>query len=246
VLGDLLVALAVMAAAALQSVTGFGFALIAAPVLVAAHGAHASVSAIAVLGPLVCLLALTTEGRRPLIDVAAARALGLWAVPGLAAGVLVLDRLPERGVEAAVGVAVLAAVTVRQRTTRREAPPDPVTPRDAHTIATGLVSGALTTTVGINGPPLVLRLLRADVPALVARDTLAVLFLGLGAVGLGSLAIGGLLDLPASTPALALAAVAGQVGGRSVLARLHPEQHQRVVTALLVLAGIGALVSAVL
>jgi uncharacterized membrane protein YfcA len=246
VLTDVLVVLAVVVAAALQSVTGFGFALVAAPALVAAHGAHASVSAIAVLGPLVCLMALTTEGRRPAIDARAAWALGLWALPGLAAGVLLLDRLPERGLEAAVGVAVLAAVAVRQRDTRRAPRPDGVALRDGHTIASGVASGALTTTVGINGPPLVLRLLRAGAPPVVARDTLAALFLGLGTVGLGSLAAGGLLDLPASTPALALGAVAGQVAGRPVLARLHPEQHERVVTALLVLAGIGALASAVL
>jgi uncharacterized membrane protein YfcA len=246
VLVDVLVAVAVMVAAALQSVTGFGFALVAAPALVAAHGTQASVSVIAVLGPLVCLLALTTEGRRPAVDAEAARALGLWALPGLAAGVLLLDRLPERGLEAAVGVAVLAAVAMRQHDTRGGSRRDRVTPRDGQTIAAGLASGALTTTVGINGPPLVLRLMRAGAPPLVARDTLAVLFVGLGAVGLGSLAIGGLLDLPGSTPVLALAAVAGQVAGRPVLARLHPEQHQRAVTALLVLAGIGALAGAVL
>ena len=243
-LADVLVALAVMFAAVLQSVTGFGFALVAAPALVAAHGAQASVSLIAVLGPLVCLLALTTEGRRPAVDVDAAWALGLWALPGLAAGVLLLDRLPERGIKAAVGLVVLAAVALRQRDLRGPATPDRVTPRDGRTIATGLASGALTTTVGINGPPLVLRLLRAGAPALVARDTLAALFVGLGAVALVSLAIGGLLDLPASTPTLALAAVAGQVAGRPLLARLHPEQHQALVTALLVLAGIGALASA--
>jgi len=246
VLDEVLVALAVLFAAALQSVTGFGFALVAAPALVATYGAHASVSAIAVLGPMVCLLALTTEGRRPAVDARAACALGVWALPGLAAGVLLLDRLPERAIEVAVGVAVLAAVAVRERNSRRPAQRDPVTLGDGHTIATGVASGALTTTVGINGPPLVLRLLRAGVPPLVARDTLAALFLGLGAVGLGSLAVGGLLDLPASTPALALAAMAGQVAGRPVLARLHPEQHQRVVTALLVLAGIGAIASALL
>ncbi len=243
---DVLVALAVIVAAALQSVSGFGFALVAAPALVAAYGAQGSVSAVSVLGALVCLLALTTEGRRPAIDARAAWALGLWALPGLAAGVLLLDRLPERGIEAAVGVAVLAAVAVRRRDARRATAPDRVTPRDAHTIAAGLASGALTTTVGINGPPVVLRLLRAGAPPVVARDTLAALFLGLGAVGLGSLAVGGLLDLPGSTPVLALAAVAGQVAGRPLLARLHPEQHECLVTALLVLAGIGALASAVL
>ncbi len=245
-LGDLLVALAVVFAAALQSVTGFGFALVAAPALVAAHGAQASVSTIAVLGPLVCLLALTTEGRRPAVDARAAGALGAWALPGLAAGVLLLDRLPERALEVAVGVAVLAAVAVRQRNSRRPAQPDRVTARDARTIATGVASGALTTTVGINGPPLVFRLLRAGASPLVARDTLAVLFLGLGAVGLGSLAVGGLLELPASTPVLALAAVVGQVAGRPVLARLHPEQHGRIVTALLIFAGFGAIASAFL
>lgn len=241
---DALVFAAVLTGAALQSVSGFGFALVAAPALVAVHGPQSSVSAIAVLGSLVCLLALTTEGRRPAVDVTAASALALWALPGLAAGVLLLDRLPERLIEALVGVSVLVAVLLRRRGRRREDAPLAIGHTDARTIAAGLASGALTTTVGVNGPPLVLRLLRAGTTPLVARDTLAALFLGLGLTALASLAAGGLLTLPSETPLLVLATVSGQVAGRPLMTRLHPEQHEHLVSALLALAGLGAIVSA--
>ena len=230
--------------AALQSVSGFGFALVAAPALVAAHGGADTVSAIALLGTGLSLLLLAGEGRRPQPDARAAGALVAWALPGLPAGAVLLGALPERLVEALVGVAVLSAVVVRARASAPATAPRPIAPRDPATAAAGLACGALTTTTGINGPPLVLRLLAARTPPLVARDTLAVLFVLTGIGGTLSLLAAGAFELPPRIGALAAATVVGQVAGRPLLARLHPDRHETLVLAVLAFAGIGALASA--
>ena len=79
-----------LAAAALQSATGFGFALIAAPALLALFEPVEAIASVLVFAVLVNLLMLAGE-RRSLSVRAGDVALVLFtALPGLALGVLVL------------------------------------------------------------------------------------------------------------------------------------------------------------
>ncbi len=90
-----LAALAVFVGAALQSATGFGFALVAAPVLFALLGPREAVTAGVLLGLVLNALTLGTERRRPTILARDAATVVGWSVPGLALGALALRELPE-------------------------------------------------------------------------------------------------------------------------------------------------------
>jgi len=85
-----LVVVALACGAALQSATGFGFSLLAAPLLFAALAPPQAVGLLAVLGLLVNGLTLGTERRRPAPLRGDVRAILLAAPAGALVGVVVL------------------------------------------------------------------------------------------------------------------------------------------------------------
>src|SRR4051812_49820572 len=90
----------------LQAATGFGFSLVAAPLVFAALEAEPAVGLLLVMGLEVNLLTLSTEGRRPrplrrpLVIMLTA------AAPGALIGVVVLRALPEVALQIAVTLGV--------------------------------------------------------------------------------------------------------------------------------------------
>ena len=236
-----LAALAVFAGAVLQSATGFGFSLVAAPVLFALLGPQEAVSAGVLVGLLLNGLTLATERRRPVVLGRDARRLVLWSVPGLGVGALALRELPERPLSALVGLAVLAGLAVRLRG-GAVAP----RPRTWHAPAAGATSGALATANSVSGPPLAFYLLARGATPAAMRDTLAAVFIAQSALALPVLALSATFTLPASVWALLVAAVVGQVAGRRAFAWLHGERHEQAVLAVLVLSALAALAAGML
>src|SRR5687768_10583584 len=170
---------AVMAGAAIQAATGFGFALLAAPLAFAALEQEEAIGLLLLLGSEIGVLTLLTEGRRPRPMVRRCAIVLLWAVPAAVAGVAVLRALDAVTLQIAVSVGVAATLLVRSRAPaeRRDREPRWAAP------ATGLCAGALVTSTNTSGPPLLLYLLgRGDEPSRV-RDTLTVCQLGLSLIG---------------------------------------------------------------
>ena len=235
-----LAALAVLLGAALQSATGFGFSLVAAPILFALLGPQEAVSAGVLLGLLLNGLTLATERRRPVVRSDAA-VLVAWSVPGLVLGALALRELPERPLSALVGLAVLAGLAARLRGGRVTA-----RPRAWHAPAAGASSGALATANSVSGPPLVFYLLGRGATPAATRDTLAAVFVAQSVLALPVLLLSATFTLPAAVWALLLAALVGQLAGRRAFAWLHGERHERAVLAVLVLSALAALAASVL
>ena len=183
----LLAVVAVLLGATLQAATGFGFALVAAPLLAAMLGPRSAISAIVVLAVVITVLMLVAERRRPQVEAREAIALVAWATPGLLAGAIVLRLVPERALEVLVALAVLAAVGLRLRLRR------PRVREWSHRRAavSALTSGVLSTSTGIGGPPLVFHLLGRGLPAAAMRDTLAVVFVAGGTLSASVLALTG-------------------------------------------------------
>src|SRR5918997_353574 len=153
-----LVAVATFAGAAMQSATGFGFALVLSPALFATLDPAEAVSALLVLGlPLGLLVLADTR-----LDAVRWREIGpalLAAIPGLGLGAGVLAPASKPLLQVVVGVTVLAAVVWQAR--RRSLEAGAEAPRRAAVgpragVAAGLASGALTTSISLSGPPLVL------------------------------------------------------------------------------------------
>jgi uncharacterized protein len=222
----------------LQAATGFGFSLLAAPLLFAAIDPEPAVVLLLVLGLEVNLLTLSTERRRPRPLRRSTVTLLAWALPGSLAGVAVLRALPAEALQVAVTLGVAGTLAARRVTT-------------AHVPAwaAGIAAGALTTSTSTNGPPILLHLLgRGATPAQV-RDTLTVCFVGLA--GLGALALFGTGDpaLPDGTLTLALvpAVLAGHLVGRRAFARLSQSgSYELVLTVVLLAAAIVGLIGALL
>ena len=228
-----LVVAAVFAGALVQSATGLGFALVAGPVIVAVLEPETALLTLTVLGLALSLL-VASERDAP-VAWGPLRPVLVAAVPGTVVGALALWAMGEEALQAAVGVAVLAAVVLqaRGRPLRGPAP------------AIGMLSGALTTSVGVNGPPLALWLTGRGVEGAALRATLAAAFVVLGAIGVVVLVVAGAgLDL-AETGAALVAVLAGHRLGRLAFARLDAAAHARVVLGVIAVSGAASVVAAV-
>ena len=237
---EILATVAVLAGGACHSATGFGFVLVAGPLVVAALPPEEAITSLLLLGILMSSMTLATEGRRPDPLWDEAGALLAWGAAGAVAGAFVLAELSTTALQLLVTATVLGALLTRRAARTRF---DPFRRLEV----AGLSAGVLTTTTTANGPPLLMYLLERRVSAATMRDTLSVLFIGFGLIGLASLAVGEPdLELPDGVvdAALPLAAAAGHLAGRRLFAWLAEGHYERLVTGLLVVSVVtGAVVA---
>jgi uncharacterized membrane protein YfcA len=229
-----LAAAAAFAGAFVQSTTGFGFALVLSPALFAVMDPVEAVMALLVLGFALSALVLFESGRPRHVDWRALRPMLLAALPGLAVGAVALTRLPKEVLQVAVGLAVIAAAAWQMERRRRGAGRLHVSPGLA-----GFASGALTTSINVSGPPVVLWLEARRVSPEEFRATLAATFLALDVAG-GALLLAaegtGSVDAGAIAPLLALV-VFGYAIGAWAFRRLDRERFYTLVLALVVCTG---------
>ena len=231
-------AVAAFAGAAVQSATGFGFALVLSPALFAVMDPVEAVTALLVLGLALNLLVLFEGGRPEHVDWRALAPILVAAVPGLAIGVVALTELSKEVLQVAVGVAVIAAAGWQLQTTRPRLSP-------VATWAAGFASGALTTSISVSGPPLVLWLTARGVRPEEFRASLAASFLVLNVAGGGILLAlegGGAFDGGAVALLLALV-VAGYALGALAFRRLDSERFFNLVLVLVALTGAASVVA---
>lgn len=167
---------AVFLAIVSQMLTGFGFAMVLIPLLMLASAPPAQAVVVTALLSTI-LTSIQTIRDRDHIDTAMAGSLLLWSLMGLPLGVLVLKLLPAEVLQwvvisvVAAALLVVAGGVVIQRNRVSSA-------------VTGLVSGVLLTSTGINGPPIVA--LVRSLPGTVRnyRATIAAIFCAQGWLGI--------------------------------------------------------------
>jgi uncharacterized protein len=239
----LVAAAAVAAGAALQSATGFGFSLVAAPLVFAVVEPEEAVGLLIVLGSEVNLLTLLGERRRPRPVVRECAVLLSFALPGAVAGVAVLRALDPVALQVAVSVGVVATLVARRLAGSRRAPgwAGPVA---------GMAAGALTTSTTTAGPPLIVYLLGRRLEPVQVRDTVPVCFLGLSVVGVVALWITGTSGAVPDAGLVALlvpVVAAGHVAGRPLFASLvRAGRYEAVLVGVLVASVAGGLAAALL
>jgi uncharacterized membrane protein YfcA len=239
---------AVLAGAALQSATGFGFALVSAPLLFAATEPEQAVGLLIVLGLVVNFLTLGTEGRRPQPLVRDSVALLAWSAPGTVAGALALRALDATALQVGVTLGVFATLAVRALARRRGTHTPGEAPGWAAPAA-GFASGALTTSTNTAGPPVVLYMLARGATPVQTRDTLTATFVGFSFLGLAALALTGTHGAAPHAGALAAlvpAVLVGHLAGRPVFARLAGHHYEPVLTGVLVTTALAGLATALL
>jgi uncharacterized membrane protein YfcA len=231
--------LAAIIGAAAQSATGFGVALPVAPVAFALLSPADAVITVATASLMHNILVLATRHRRLAIRAGDAALLIAAALPGLVLGALIVSSTPKAPMQLAVGLAILLAVLFRLHEPGRLTA---LGTRRAG-IPIGLIAGALTTTVGVNGPPLViwLRAQRATLTQL--RDTLAIIFLTLNLAAIPSIATQGGTIPTALLPSLAAGLIIGHALGLQAHQRLPTRTLDRALIAILTTAASASILA---
>ena len=230
-------ALVAAGAATVQLIAGFGFALAAVPLFSVIIDPHDAV--IVSLG----IATVTSGGQawagRRETDRSVVRGMLAGAAAGLPVGWLVYLWADSRVLGVMIGVAVLASVVViyRGMDLRHTGP--------GLDVAGGVVSGALTMSSSVNGPPLVFVLQARHFTPVPFRSTITTVFAVLDVVGLVVFAATGEIggdELAAIAVAMPGVAVGAAVG---IALRRHLDavRFRRLVLVLLVVAGISAIVS---
>lgn len=234
------VALVVLLAATVQGASGIGFALLAVPLLsVLALDARSSVLLANALG-LITSGVLAARGRHE-VDRPFVRHVLLGALLGIPPGLALILAVPDRGLKAAIGVAVLVSVALLAsgRALHRETP--------TLEVAAGVCSGALNTALGTGGPPVTLLLQARRVRPGPFRATVSVVFVVLDVAAIILLSAGGVLDADVALAfAVALPALgAGSWVGHRLHDSIDPRQFRSGVLVLSAATGVIALVGAV-
>jgi Sulfite exporter TauE/SafE. len=227
----------VLLSAVAQAVSGFGFALLAVPLLAAATDARTAVivASLASLG--LNLTAVAQE--RAHVRWRTANLLTASAVVGMPVGLLILVFAPERLLTALIAAVVLGCTLLVWREARFRTGAGAVG-------AVGVLVGILTTSTGTNGPPLVAAFHALGYDPRTFRATLATTFAGTGVIGLAGFLVtdqisGGILRIAAIAPP---AVLLGWGLGNRIFARVDPVTFRRIVLVGLVASSGAALARA--
>ncbi|NYG59941.1 hypothetical protein BJ980_002864 [Nocardioides daedukensis] len=239
-MGDLLtLALAAAAifvlAALAQAVSGFGSALLAIPLLVMVMDPVPAV--VTATGVSLVISGTAWRRERAHVMVPVGRRLVLAGVLGMPLGLATLLLVSERAL--GIGIGILVLVTVAALACRVKVPDSP----GMHWVA-GMMSGALLTSTGMNGPPLVLAVHGVGGSARSTRATLQTVFTVQDLLALCAFALAGLFSQQ-----VVIAMAAGCLGiplgwaiGDRIFHRLSEQTFRRVILVGLSLAAVTSLV----
>jgi uncharacterized membrane protein YfcA len=166
-------------------------------------------------------------------------ALAGWSVPGMLVGAWLLASLPAAGLQVFVACVVIGAVALRLRSRERG-----VVVRPAWAVPAGLLSGALSTSTSLGGPPSVFYLVHRDLTPHAMRDTLVTVSLVRLPLSVAALVLAGTWQTYEYWLPLVGAALHGQLVGARAFRAFGSSGYERVVLALLVtsaLVSVGAL-----
>ncbi len=245
--GMLFLLAATFAGAAVQAATGFGFAIIAAPVFLAVIGDKSAIPILIALHIVQCALLVPRVWRQAPLPHLGWLAAG--AVIGCPIGLALLDRLPVPALKIALGLVILIFAVlfiVRERLARSVAVTMPNVAAAPLTTLAGFASGLLTSVFVMPGPPLMVYLARERWPRDISRALSLTFFSGCYVAVLALAAISGQF-LAASVVAaiwLSPAVLLGTLAGMAVTARLSEAHYRTALLVLMLLSGVGAIASA--
>jgi uncharacterized membrane protein YfcA len=231
-----LVLLIVFATSIVQSLVGFGFALLAVPLMIIVIDLQSAVIVSSIVGSLSNLLQCW-QLRRDIDRVLAKRFL-LATVLGAPIGLVLFIYANQSALKIVLGVSILFGVTVLSRGMELQ-----------HVSSwldwlMGAISGVLLMATSTNGPPLVFVLQARKVAPTTFRATLNLVFLVSGAFGLVMFGFAG--ELVVDDVKLAGAAFPAMVIGISigtVLRKFAPQEiFKKLVLVLLTVGGVSSIV----
>jgi len=229
---------AVLLATITQQVSGFGFALLAVPLMSLMVGPKDAV-AIAFAAGAVSSGTMTYRLRDRIQRPVLMRVL-LGAAFGLPIGVVGLRQLPEDPLRIGLAVVILAMVVILGTGYRFRSE------RPRTEVGAGFVSGILNGSLGTGGPPIVVVLQAAAVEQHDFRATTTAFFAICDVVALPLIVASGVASGGTWWAALATtpAVLVGTVVGERLAVRVERDRFRHLILALLVLAALSSIVAA--
>lgn len=230
----LLAALAAFSAGFLNGLTGFGLALIGVPLLLLVYEPGTVAALMAVLSVFVNAAVVWDSWRE--VDRRVVLALLGPAILAMVAGTEVLRVVGPEYIQLVVGVLVAASAALLLR--------DDIHLPGAGTrwapVVAGSASGALSTSAGLSGLPIVLLLASRGLPKRPFRASSALYFLAISPAVFAALALRGLVDAgglaPLALPLLA-AALVGKALGTALFERVSEKAFRLVTLGTVILTG---------
>lgn len=227
------------AAAVVQSVGGFGFALFAVPLMALAIDLPLAVIA-ASIASLVNVVGLCIRSYRD-IDWSATKRLNIPAIFGMPIGLYALVNVDEGSLKVALGLIIMLLIIVLLRTKSR--------PRhsSAVDVIAGFCSGVLATSTSTNGPPLVFAAQLRGLSPPIFRATMSASFVVQGSLSLlfffaaGEVTRRALLLAVVGLPLVAI----GQWLGVRVRPRVDGTRFTKLVYGLLALSALSVMWSGI-
>jgi uncharacterized protein len=167
----ILLSISVFVAGVVRGYSGFGFAMIAAVTLSAGLSPREAVPIILVLDIVIAIWLLPKAWRD--VDLKSLSWLAVGAVVGIPAGVGFLSSIPAKPMRICISIITMAAAMMLWYGFSLKK-----MPRRPGTVSTGLVSGMLTGSTAIGGPPVILFYLSSPASATVSRASLIAFFAG--------------------------------------------------------------------
>lgn len=224
---------AALLAGTVSGLTGFGLALVSTPIFLFVYEPKTVIVMSAVLSVFINLAVVLDSWREAHRRLVAA--LLLPAVVGIVAGVEVLRVVNPDYIRFAVGVVVVFSAVLLLWDVKL-----PGAGTRWGTIVAGSTSGALSTSTGLAGPPIVLLLASRGLPKHGFRGTSALYFLVMSVIGIGVLAFREVVEVEQLPLILALvpASFLGKAVGTALLKRVSERTFRVLTLGLVVLTGI--------
>lgn len=232
-MNPLLPLLIVFAAGALQGFCGFGYSLLAMPLLLFMMPAGTAVPMLCVTG--IALNVVLLISTRKHLDLRGLTPLAIAGVLFTPAGVWLIREVPAESARTAIGIGVAVisvAMLLKLRVGLRKT--------TAGLLAAGAVSGLLNGFATFSGPPVVLLLSASGEGRDGIRSCLAAYFLLLGLIGALSYSMMGVLT-PAALPSVVMAlpfTVLGAAAGALLARRSGGEAFRRLSLVIMALLGL--------
>ena len=233
-------ALIVLAASVVKGTTGFGFALVATPLLLLLWEPLVMVPVLIPASMMANILIITQNRHR--LEWGRVAPMAAAGVLGIPLGTVILFIVPPTTLKIGVALVVLASATILMTGARVNISRE----RVASSVA-GFISGLLLASTTISGPPVTLFLINQRWAKDTFRTSLALFFLTLEGFAIVSLAVSGILTV--STFVVSMAMWPSVLLGYAIAIRLLPHISQeaflRIAAVVVMAAGVLALVTAV-
>ena len=221
-----------------QSISGFGYALLAIPLISIITGTTQAIVLVTVASAANTAV-LAWINRHGVHWPVAARVI-VSSVVGMPLGLWVLDVTDDRSLQIATGVTILLVAALMQRGVHVSRP------SPTADVVAGALSGVLTMSTGTTGPPLVIGLHGRALSPAAFRGTLGIVFFTVGAISFVMFAVDGKVESASVSAALFAipAQSAATFAGDRVAQRVSAERFGRLVLVLLAASAVAAIVAA--